>query len=122
MNDILSQVGPQTRGIIWSTKADVSPQNETYAALDYLFDGLLTSTLTTGEEAQSRVLLGESFGQPLYLYITYDQTLKGYGSYLELISPIIYETSDVVVIDEENLFSSLKKKAPEKISKKMRLI
>lgn len=114
MNDIIAKVTPLTKGIIWLPKEDdLYPAGPVYKALDYLLDGLLTA----GQPApgKSRVIISQSFNQPLYVFIVKELIREEYDSFLQLLKKDLTEANNILVIDEAEAFPGLQKMTPSEI-------
>jgi hypothetical protein len=116
MNELLSHITPLTRGVIWLTKNEIHPDDENYRAIDYLLDGLLTARLKNETASTHHVLLGSSFGRPLYVYIFNEIKEAELKSYLDLLSPLLTDENDVLVIDETSGLENLLKKIPKNLN------
>jgi hypothetical protein len=121
MNDLLSQITPSTKGIIWIPAGPIRPKTGSYDEIDYLLNGLLTLTLQSGEN-ESLLLVGENFGHSLYVLITEEVGSKTVKNFSEVIKNHLNSENEICVIDEKNLFPALQKNSPEEIKKKFRLV
>jgi len=99
MNDLIKYVTPLTRGIIWLAKDETDHTNPRYSEIDYLLDGLLTANLKTTPTASSRVIIGKSFNQPIYVLIAKEILPKEINSYISLLENLSPDT-DILVVDE----------------------
>jgi hypothetical protein len=122
MNNIISQVTPLTRGILWFPKEHLDAASPTYQALDYLLDGLLTSTLGSGQAPSSQVLVGSSFNLPIYVFIGTDFKPAELDSYLKLVKPQLLADHDLLVIDDAEVFQSFRTKLPKDMVPQFRLL
>lgn len=120
MNDLIKEVTPLTRGIIWLLKEEASTKNPHYEAVDYLLDGLLTANLRTSQEVSSRVVVGQNFNHSLYVLIAKDIKQNELDSYLTLLKDLGPE-NDILVIDEQNGFDKLRS-AVGKLSSHLRVM
>ena len=62
MTDLLAQVTPLTKGILWFAANEIGVQQRFYKDIDYLLNGLLTATKNSSPDFKSLVLIGENFG------------------------------------------------------------
>jgi hypothetical protein len=108
MNDLKSQVTPLTRGLIWLTKDESNTSNPHYGAIDYLLDGLLTANLKISTEVSSRVIVGQNFGNSLYVMIVKDPKASELDSFVSLFKKELGPENDILVIDEWDGFGKIK--------------
>jgi hypothetical protein len=120
MTDLLAQVTPLTKGIIWITSGEISTNNKFYKEIDYLLNGLLTATLKSGPSS-SHVLLSENFGSSFYV-LAGQVDKKNLASYLDLVNPHLSVENQVLLIDENDSFKDFKKSIPADIQNKIQLI
>lgn len=107
MNEIIKEVTPLTRGIIWLAKDEKDTKSSHYKEIDYLLDGLLTANLNAGSEFTSRVIVGQNFNTSLYVLIVKEIKANELDSYLSLLKDLTPE-NDILVIDEKNSYDKLK--------------
>lgn len=119
MNDLLSQVHPQTRGLIWLVSGELKAHAHHYKDVDYLLNGLLTATLNSKELQPGQVLVSENFGKPFFVMITQEVKSKEISNFEDLIGSQISNENEVLVIDElgelTKLLSTLKDPLKSKI-------
>lgn len=120
MTDLLAQVTPLTKGIIWITSGEITTQNKFYKEIDYLLNGLLTATLNSSPST-SHVLLSENFGTNFYV-LAGNVEAKSLKSYLDLVNPHLSVENKVLLIDENDSFKDLKKALPAELQNKIQLI
>lgn len=108
MNNLLNQVSPLTRGIIWLTEKEQNFQSPVYKDIDYLLDGLLTANLETVENVKSRVIVGGNFNKSFFVLVASEINPAEVQSYLSLFSNDLISENDILVIDEINKFEALK--------------
>ncbi len=119
MTSLLSIVTPLTTGIIWTVRGNPNPQLAYYRDLDYILDGLITSSLKEMPHRGSSVLVGKNFGKQLFVLITDGENQSEIANYLSLVEPLLKAESDIVVLDDAGLYSSLESKF-KKISSHLR--
>ena len=85
MTNILSQVTPLTKGLLWLTTTPVSVDKSFYKDVDYLLNGLLTATLKKSEATGSHVLITENFGQSFYVIVGNEASDAELKNYFELL-------------------------------------
>lgn len=120
MSNLVPQVTPLTRGIIWLSKDAPKPANEIYKGIDYLLDGLLTSSLkeVTNEH---QIFLGQNFGNAIYVLITSEVNKAQLENFMTLVKNGLTAESDILVIDEMGAMGTLQKSAPEDLAQKLKL-
>ncbi len=121
MSDLLSKVTSLTRSIIWLTQ-EVSATSATYKAIDYLLNGLLTASLHSNPEAQSRVIISTNFSFPFHVYVTKEIVPVEYQSFLKLLKKELTSESTILVIDENDAQKILTKATPADIQAKFHFI
>ena len=117
MTDLLAQVTPLTKGIIWITSGEITSQNKFYKEIDYLLNGLLTATLNSAPST-SHVLLSENFGTNFYV-LAGKVEAKNLKNYLDLVNPHLSVENKVLLIDESDSFKDLKKSLPAELLNKI---
>lgn len=108
MSDLIKQVTPLTRGIIWLVKDETNTNNPHYADIDYLLDGLLTANLKQGSDVSSRVIVGQNFNQPLFVMIAKEVKSNELESFAGLLKDLNTE-HDIILIDETGSSEQLRK-------------
>lgn len=109
MTNLLSEVHPITRGLIWITKDGPSVQSQVYKDVDYLLNGLLTATLNVKKLEGSQVLLSENFGKSFYVFITSAPSKTDMSNFENLVAPSMGLENEIIVIDENGQFGELTK-------------
>lgn len=122
MTNILSEVTPLTRGLVWLTNSPISVEKSFYKDVDYLLNGLLTATIKNSEAKGSHVLVSENFGQSFYVIVGNEATDGELKNYFELLKPLMKEDSNILMIDESGSFSRIQKLAPDTIKSKIQVI
>jgi hypothetical protein len=122
MNDIVAQVTPLTRGVLWFPAGAIAAQSPTFQALDYLLDGLLTSSLSTTEASSSRTIIGKSFNNDLYVFVAQEVRNNEFDSFLRLVRPQLKSDNDLIVIDEAEIFSKLRNQIPKDLGPQFRML
>lgn len=108
MSDLINQVTPLTRGIIWLVKDETNVNNPYYGEIDYLLDGLLTANLKATSNLTSRVIIGTNFNNPLYVMVIKEIKQAEVSSFLTLVKNNLGPENDIIVIDEWDGFEKLK--------------
>lgn len=108
MNELINQVTPLTRGIIWFTKNMADSANPHYEGIDYLLDGLLTANIHKIPNASSRVIIGQNFNNPLYVLVVSEVKNPEIQSFLALFEKDLTPENSILMIDELNIFQSIK--------------
>jgi hypothetical protein len=123
MTDILAEVTPLSRGLIWLRKEEPVTASKTYKWIDYLLDGLLTATVNATEAAPTGLLIGRNFGKDFYVFIpAADMSEKEFTSFYNLLSPLLTAEEDILIIDENESHPKLLKITPDEIKKRFRII
>jgi hypothetical protein len=107
MSNLTNQVSPLTKGILWLA-GDLSPTNIYYKEIDYLLDGLLTASLEGFRKSHGQLVVGENFGSPFYVMIVQEPRESELLSFLHLIKKNLRTESNIIVIDEKNLFEEVR--------------
>lgn len=122
MTNILSQVTPLTKGLLWLTSSPVSVDKSFYKDVDYLLNGLLTATLKNSEATGSHVLITENFGQSFYVIVGNEASDTELKNYFELLKPLMKDDNNIILIDESGSFAKIQKLAPEGLRSKIQVI
>jgi hypothetical protein len=96
MNSLTTQVSPRTRGILWFCAEDLDPRSSAYQGVDYLLDGLLTTSMAM-EDWTSKLIVGESFSFPLYVFVARTLRESEFTSFLKLVAPLMESENDLLV-------------------------
>ncbi len=120
MSDILNQVTPLSRGIIWLRSEDDS--NVHYKWIDYLLDGLLTAGGETTTQNENCLFVGKNFGKDFFVFISRELHEKELSSFYDLVRPSLGTEEDLIVIDDSQKFTALSKITPKDIQAKFRKI
>jgi hypothetical protein len=107
MNDLVKNVTPLTRGIIWLVPDERDNSNPRYSEIDYLLDGLLTANLKASPEASSsRVIIGTNFSRPLYVLIAQKIVQSEIDSFITLLKDLNVE-NDILIVDQAKGLSKI---------------
>ena len=115
MNNLISKISPLTKAIIWLAPAPLNADSTSYKAVDYLLNGLLTSSLNAKDDLNSRLLLGDHFSDKLFVFITHNLNISDLHHFVALIEPVMTSENNVLLIDELNKFEELSKNLPTAI-------
>ncbi len=100
MNDLVHEVSPLTRAIVWLKPANVSPNDVHYKAIDYLLDGLLTATMKEGSHATA-LLVGKNFDRKIYVLATTNEPKKTeLESFLSLLEKEMVTGDRILIVDD----------------------
>jgi hypothetical protein len=113
MSNLLKQVTPLTRGIIWFPKVDFLNTNPNYGDIDYLLDGLLTANLNQSLNFTSKLIIGRNFKSPFYVMVIQEVRESEIQSFVSLIKKDLHPGTDVVIVDEMNKFHLIKNEVRE---------
>jgi hypothetical protein len=123
MTDILSEITPLSRGIIWLRKEEVVNFSPIYKMVDYLLDGLLTAKMNAHSTSPTGLLVGKNFGKDFYVFLSSSETaINEVSSFYTLLSPLLSSDEDILVLDETDSYANLLKITPEDIKKRFRVI
>lgn len=115
MNNLISKISPLTKAIIWLVPAPLNADSKSYKAVDYLLNGLLTSSLNANKDIDSRLLLGDHFSEKLFVFISHNLNTNDLHHFVSLIEPVMTSENNVLLIDELNKFEELSKNLPTAI-------
>lgn len=115
MNKLISKVSPLTKAIIWLAQKPIEPQSESYRAIDYLLNGLLTSSINANPELSSRVLIAEQFGETLHVFIAHKAASSEFTHFTKLIEDNITSENNILLIDEISSFEEMSKNLSAKL-------
>ena len=115
MNNLISKISPLTKAIIWLAPAPLNAETASYHAVDYLLNGLLTSSLNANAQLNSRLLLGDHFSDKLFVFITHNLNASDINHFVGLIGPVMNSENNILLIDELNKFEELSKNLPTNI-------
>lgn len=107
MTNLLSQVTPLTKGLLWFTNGIPSPEKSYYKDVDYLLNGLLTATLRSSSASGPHVLMSENFGQAFFVIVGNKVSDSEFSSYFNLISPLLAGEGHILLIDENGEFEKI---------------
>lgn len=122
MTDLLAQVTPLTKGILWFTTGELNPQMSFYKDVDYLLNGLLTATRNSSPDCTSHVLISENFGKNFYVLAGNNVNETDIRSYFDLVATQLEGESEFLVIDESSSFTKFQKLIPQALENKFRQI
>ncbi len=115
MNDLVREVSPLTRALVWLRPSELNSQWPHYKSIDYLLDGLLTAS-SRNKMDQSTLLVGENFNRKLYVFVT-DKAPKRseLDSFMSLLAKDLKAEERILVVDDVNGRESFLKLVPEKL-------
>ncbi len=115
MNDLVREVSPLTRAIVWLRPAIFTAQHVHYKPIDYLLDGLLTATIKSKLD-ESTLLVGENFNRKLYIFVTEKAPKRTeLESFFSLLEKDIKSEDRILVVDDVDGRESFLKLVPEKL-------
>lgn len=117
MNDFSAKVLPDTRALIWFPKSEVSETDPHYRHIDYLSDGILTTSLSTLKDKSSLLLVGKSFGKPLMIFIIKELIKTEIESFVGLLPK---DDGEILVLDDGEQMSFLKSTVSAEIWSKLK--
>ena len=120
MSDLLNLVTPDSRGIIWFTKQPIDFDSKKYRDIDYLANGLLTSTLTNLDHSPSRMVVSESFGKSFFIFLIQTINQKEIESFINYVSVQLKGEDNLLLIDETGESRDFLKTLPGSLSGKVK--
>ncbi len=114
MNDLIQEVTPLTKAIVWLRPETLSSQDQHYKAIDYLLDGLLTATLKENN-SPSFLLVGKSFNRQLFVFAIRESNQKDLNSFLSLVEKDMKAEDRILVVDDTEGREKFLKLVPQKI-------
>ena len=100
MNDLIQEVTPLTKAIVWLRPETLSAQDTHYRSLDYLLDGLLTATLKDNANPSS-LLLGKNFNKKIYVFATMKDPKKSeLESFFTLLEKDMGAEDRILIVDD----------------------
>ena len=122
MSDLVQEVTPLTRAIVWLRPADISSQSAHYKDMDYLLDGLLTATLKENS-APSSLLVGRNFDKKLFIFSSEKEPVrKEWESFLSLLEKDLGSEEKILIVDDVEGRENLLKMVPQKLLSHFHLI
>ena len=115
MSDLIQEVTPLTRAIVWIRPDDVSSKDKSYQAIDYLLDGLLTATLKENR-ASSSLLVGNNFNRNLLVFSTLKEPKKNeLDSFFSLLEKDLKGEDRILVVDDVDGREAFLRQVPQKL-------
>lgn len=114
MNELIQEVTPLTRAIVWLRPDEISALDGHYKALDYLLDGLLTATLRKNNPS-SCLLVGKNFNRKLYVLASKAPVKSELESFLSLFEKDLKSEDRILVVDDITGRENFLKLVPQKI-------
>lgn len=100
MSDLIQEVTPLTKAIVWLRPEIISTQNPHYKEIDYLLDGLLTATLRDSANPTS-LLVGKNFNKKIFVFTTVNDPRKTeLESFFSLLEKDMGSEEKVLVVDD----------------------
>ena len=105
MNRALTEViTPDYLGIIWVTKEKLNEKPKIYKEIDYLFDGLITRSLTKSSPTKKSLYMGKSYGHPFFL-AHFEENNSDFNKDMEetikMVSKLKTNSKNILVISEQ---------------------
>lgn len=115
MSDLVSEVSPLTRAIVWLRPPEVSSSDIHYQSIDYLLDGLLTASLKENSKT-SALLVGRNFDRNIFIFATTKDPKKNeFESFLSLLEKELATGDRVLVVDDVEGRESFLRLVPQKL-------
>jgi hypothetical protein len=116
MNDLIREVTPLTKGIIWLRPEEISTQSEHFKAIDYLLNGLLTATMKENTHETS-LLIGQNFSRKIYVFTTMKEIRKSeLASFFSLLEKELGTEDRILIVDDVEGRETFLKLLPAKLS------
>ena len=115
MSDLIREVTPLTKGIVWLRPEELSSQSEHYKAIDYLLNGLLTATVKNNSN-QTSLLMGQNFNRKIYVFATQKDVKKTeLASFFSLLEKDMGAEDRILVVDDVEGREAFLRTVPEKL-------
>lgn len=115
MSDLIREVTPLTKGIVWLRPEVISSQSDHYLAIDYLLNGLLTAT-EKNKTNQTSLLIGQHFNRKIYVFATMKEFKKTeLTSFFSLLEKDMNGEDKVLIVDDVEGREAFLKIIPEKL-------
>ncbi len=115
MSDLIREVTPLTKGIVWLRPEELSSKSEHYQSIDYLLNGLLTATLKNNA-TQTALLMGQNFNRNIYVFATQKEIQKNeLASFFSLIEKELGNEDKILVVDDVEGREAFLKTVPAKL-------
>ncbi len=115
MSDLIQEVTPLTKGIVWLRPEELSAKDVHYQAIDYLLNGLLTATLKNNS-TQSSLLMGQNFNRKIYVFATQKEVKKNeLASFFSLLEKDLNAEDKILIVDDVEGREAFLKCIPEKL-------
>jgi hypothetical protein len=100
MSDLVQEISPLTRALVWLRPEEISAKNEHYRSIDYLLDGLLTATLRENPKA-SALLVGKNFNRNIYVFAASAKpSAKELDSFFSLLEKDLGNEDRILIVDD----------------------
>ncbi len=115
MSDLIREVTPLTKGIVWLRPEELSSQSEHYKAIDYLLNGLLTATVKNNSN-QSSLLMGQNFNRKIFVFTTMKDVKKNeLASFFSLLEKDLAAEDKILFVDDIDGREVFLKLIPQKL-------
>lgn len=121
MSDLVREVTPLTRAIIWLAPPELKSGDSNYKSVDYLLDGLLTATyLQSG--CNNQVILGKNFSKTFYVLVALNNpSATELESFLSLVKKDLKAEEKVLVVDEQGMYEKFLGRMPKDLQSRTHL-
>lgn len=115
MSDLLQEVTPLTRALVWLAPSELDFRTTNYRAVDYLLDGLLTASLNSSPTSDL-VLVGKNFNRELFVLILRSELEKTQvENFLSLLEKDLGTEDKILILDEAKKREDFRRLVPQKI-------
>lgn len=119
MSELRKSVRPETKAIIWLTPSESPKMQSRFTDLDYLLDGLLTATFSE-KDLQSTTVLGQNYGENLFVFVAPELASKELKSFLELMEKNLVEGDEILVVDDRQEMEAFRGMLPKALGPRLR--
>ena len=115
MSELIQDVSPLTRAIVWLRPQEIAAQDPHYRDIDYLLDGLLTATLK-GQPQGATLLVGKNYDRQLLVYASVVVPKKAeLESFFTLLEKDLGSEDPILIVDDLGAREDFLKLVPQKI-------
>jgi hypothetical protein len=115
MSELIQEVTPLTRAIVWIRPEEVTSKDNSYQAIDYLLNGLLTATLKENHSPSS-LLVGNNFNRNLLVFSTLKEPKKNeLESFFSLLEKDLQGEDRILIVDDVDGREAFLRQVPQKL-------
>lgn len=121
MNNLLKQITPNTKGVIWISPEIDDVQSYYFKTLDYLLNGLYSATKLANPEAKDHTFVGDSFGRSVYVYVAKEFKNDSLKNFFSLFDQSLTDDQRIIWISENQSLEGIYDKLPKDFTSKITL-